>query len=132
RRRRRNVTGTHAAGSTTGWPAGLSCETARASANLGTSLCSPGFGWLHLVDRALFRLFVRTPAQKLCAVSKAAAGEVVILEFAHQAGLERNPFGVAVVTRPSAGTSGSFAGKAACPGGGASAAISGWPGNERL
>src|SRR5256885_1819694 len=37
---------------------------------------------------------------------------MVILKFTHKFGLERKPFGIAVVARPAAGTSGSFSGKA--------------------
>ena len=36
---------------------------------------------LHLIERALLRLLIRTPAQELCAVTKAAAGEVIVLNF---------------------------------------------------
>src|SRR5689334_22267943 len=37
---------------------------------------------------------------------------MVILKLADKFGLERKPFGIAVVARPAAGTSGSFSGKA--------------------
>lgn len=47
-------------------------------------------------------------------MAKTPAGEMVILKLTHEFGLERKPFGIAVVARPAAGTSGSFAGKA-CP-----------------
>ena len=36
---------------------------------------------LHLIHRALVRVFVGTPAQKSCAVSKPAAGKMIIGDF---------------------------------------------------
>src|SRR5690242_20761150 len=47
---------------------------------------------LHLLKRALLRLLVGPPAQELCAVAKAAAGKVIVLNFAHQLRRERFPF----------------------------------------
>src|ERR1043165_4271633 len=47
---------------------------------------------LHLFECALLWLLVRTPAQELCAVAKAAAGEVIVLNFAHKLRRERLPF----------------------------------------
>jgi hypothetical protein len=37
----------------------------------------------HLIKLALIRLLIRTPAQELCAVTKAPAGEVIVLNFAN-------------------------------------------------
>jgi len=48
---------------------------------------------LHLIERTLLRLLIRTPAQELCAVTKAAAGEVIVLNFNDQSRCERFPFG---------------------------------------
>ena len=45
-------------------------------------------------------------------MTKTPAGEMVILKLTHKFGLERKPFGIAVVARPAAGTSGRFSGKA--------------------
>src|SRR5215472_4275035 len=73
----------------------------------------PSASRLHLFHGALPGLLVRTPAKKLCSVTKAAAGEMVILKFAHKFGLERDPFGVAFIASPTAGTTRSFAGEAA-------------------
>jgi len=39
------------------------------------------FTMLNLVHRALARVFVGTPAKKFCAVSKPAAGEMVVRDF---------------------------------------------------
>src|SRR6266571_6211561 len=39
------------------------------------------FAMLHLVHCALAKIFVRTPAQKSCAVSKPAAGKMIIGDF---------------------------------------------------
>ena|ERR1700704_628060 len=64
-----------------------------------------------LANGALRRFFIRTPAEKLGSVSESSAGKMVILEFADKLELEREPFGIALVLRPAAGTSGSFAGE---------------------
>ncbi len=45
-------------------------------------------------------------------MAEASAGEVVILELAHELVPEREPFGVAILAGPAAGTSGSFSGEA--------------------
>jgi len=63
-----------------------------------------------LIERALLGLFVRTPAQKLRPMPKAAAGEVVVLHFDDEFGGERLPFGRAL-GGPAAGTTGRVAGK---------------------
>ena len=40
----------------------------------------------HLIELAQRRLLVRTPAQELCAVTKTAAGKVIVLEFSATSG----------------------------------------------
>src|ERR1051325_2121635 len=69
------------------------------------------FSGPDLFHGALLRLLFRTPAQKLCPMPKAPAGKMVILELAHQFRLEREPFCIAGIARPTAGTAGSLAGK---------------------
>src|SRR6185312_17258477 len=64
-----------------------------------------------LLHGALFRLLVRTPAQKFCPVPETSTREVIVLELAHQFGLQRKPFCIAGVARPAAGTARSLAGK---------------------
>ena len=47
----------------------------------------------YLFKRTLPRLLIRTPAQKLCAMTEAAAGEVIVLDFDDELRRERLPFG---------------------------------------
>src|SRR5258708_32365177 len=72
---------------------------------------STDFPWQHLIEGTLARVFFRTPPQKLCPMAEAAAGKVVVLDLAHQAGFKRNPLGVAVGRGPAARTAWGFAGK---------------------
>src|SRR5438874_9554441 len=51
---------------------------------------------LHLVHRALARSFVRAPAQESCAVSKPAAGKVIIADFHDNFWRDWLPFGGAL------------------------------------
>jgi hypothetical protein len=57
---------------------------------------------LHLLKGALRRLLVWTPAQELCAVSKAAASEVIVLNFDNEFRLEWLPLG-RPLSRPTTG-----------------------------
>jgi hypothetical protein len=47
----------------------------------------------HLLDIALLGSFVGPPTQKFCAVTKPAAGEMVVLNFHDQLASQRFPFG---------------------------------------
>ena len=69
------------------------------------------FDWRHLLRNALDGIFLWAPAQELSAVAEPSSGKVVVLHFTHEFVLEREPFGIAVFTRPAAWTSGSLAGK---------------------
>src|SRR5438445_4757167 len=91
-----------------------------------------GPGRTQLLHGALFGLLVRTPAQEPGAVAEAPAGKMIVLEFADQLRLERNPFGIAVVARPAAGAAGSLAGKPALAGRQLFRGISRRAGDERL
>src|SRR5258708_27249995 len=71
--------------------------------------------WQHLIEGTLARVFFRTPPQKLCPMAEAAAGKVVVLDLAHQAGFKRNPLGVAVGRGPAARTPWGLAGNTFAP-----------------
>src|SRR6266542_5255573 len=74
-----------------GW---AGCTVIRLSSPLTTNQCASSLAVTgsKLLKGALFRLLVRAPAEELCAVTKAAAGEMIILNFNHQLRLERLPF----------------------------------------
>ena len=65
---------------------------------------------LHLVHRALARIFVGTPAQKSCAVSKPAAGKMIIADFHDNFWRDWLPFASAL-RAPTARSSGRVAGE---------------------
>src|SRR5207248_7957452 len=67
---------------------------------------------LQLVKRALLWALIRTPAQKLRSMTKAAVRDVVELHFADQLRLQRFPFAATIVVGiPAAGTARRLAGK---------------------
>ena len=65
---------------------------------------------LHLVHGALVRIFVRSPAQKSCAVSKPAAGKMIIADFHDNFWRDWFPFSGAL-RAPAARSSGRVAGE---------------------
>src|SRR5207237_6792176 len=69
------------------------------------------FAGNHLLHSALGGIFLRTPAQELSAVAEASSGKVIVLHFTHQFVFEREPFSIAVFTRPAAWASRSFTGE---------------------
>src|SRR5438067_522807 len=65
----------------------------------------------NLIELTLRGLLVRTPSQKLCSMTKAAAGEVIVLNFDDEFRGERLPF-CGSLSRPTARTAGSVASEA--------------------
>ena len=65
---------------------------------------------LHLVHGALARIFVRSPAQKSCAVSKPAAGKMIVGDFNDNLWRDWFPFAGAL-RAPTARSSGRVAGE---------------------
>ncbi len=59
---------------------------------------------LHLVHRALVRVFVGTPAQKFRAVAKPAAGKVVVGNLQYYSWIDWLPLATAICA-PTAGSS---------------------------
>jgi hypothetical protein len=68
------------------------------------------FTLLHLIEGALARGFVGTPAKKFCAVSKPSAGEMVVGNFNNYSGSDWFPF-TGAVRAPTARSPGSAASK---------------------
>src|SRR5262245_705906 len=58
------------------------------------------FAMLDLVHRALTRVFVGSPAQKSCAVSKPAAGKMIVRNFDDYFRGDGFPFGAALCAPP--------------------------------
>src|SRR5439155_25425650 len=73
------------------------------------AFCVP-FWRSNLLERALPRLLLWTPAQKFGPVAEASSREVVVLHFANLFCLERLPLGGATCA-PAAGASGSASGE---------------------
>jgi hypothetical protein len=71
------------------------------------------FTLLHLIHGALARGFVRTPAKKSCAVSKAPTGEMVVGNFNDYFRSDGFPLAGAVRT-PTAGSSWRVASESRC------------------
>src|SRR5213078_1562128 len=65
----------------------------------------------YLIELALRWLLIRPPAQEFCAVTKAAAGEVIVLDFDDELGSERLPLDGAL-GGPAAWATGGVAGEA--------------------
>src|SRR6266404_5463847 len=77
----------------------------------GYAESNSSFSVLYLFHRALRWLLIRTPAQELCPVTKAAAGEVIVLNFDHEFWREGFPVGRSIGA-PAAGAAGRAAGEA--------------------
>ncbi len=68
----------------------------------------PAFMLLHLFHGALARILVRAPPKESCAVSKTAAGEMIVRDFDDNLGRDRFPFAAALCA-PTARASGRVA-----------------------